>query len=162
MRSFWTVWKSTWDISAASRGSLPASCMLSLLWTQRKLPPPGPALILTANIKRASVEAKTKNRTAQGCWAPVLLSREDQGSSRARDPVWSPCLIMLAFLPYHGWWCQQAVLSKLISTGCPTGLSWSLASGWVQLIGSVGVRLEDRWMEKLGRSLSPASSWFGQ
>lgn len=94
VRSFWTVWKSTWDISAASRGSLPASCTLSLLWTQRKRPPPGPALILTANIKRASVKAKTKNRTAQGCWAPVLLSREDQGSGRARDPVWSPCLII--------------------------------------------------------------------
>ena len=69
---------------------------------------------------------------------------------------------MLAFLPCNGGWCQQAVLRKLISTDCPTGLSWSLASGWVQLTGSVGVRLENRWMEKLGQSLSPASSWFGQ
>lgn len=46
-------------------------------------------------------------------------------------------------------------------TDCPTGLSWSLASGWIQFTGSVG-ETEEQEEEKLGQALSPCSFGFGQ
>lgn len=62
---------------------------------------------------------------------------------------------MLVLLSYNGCWHQQPVFRKSISTDWPTGLSCSLASGWVQPIGSAGLRLQIRRKGKLGQSFSP-------
>lgn len=57
---------------------------------QIKFPPPRPALILTANIKRASTEAKARKKIAQGCWIQAVWG--GLGSPGAVGWVWSPSL----------------------------------------------------------------------
>lgn len=99
-----------------------------------------------------------QKQTEGAGFAPGMLSTcaavsGDQGSPGARGSAQSPYLAMLALMPYNGCWCQQPVFRKLFFTDCPTGLSQSLASGWVQFRGSVG-ETENRKMEKLGQALS--------
>lgn len=80
-----------------------------------------------------------RKQTWDAVFAPGMLSTcvcGDQGSPGARGSAQSPYLAMLALMPYNGCWSTTS--EEAIFTDCPTGLSQSLASGWVQFITSVG------------------------
>ena len=136
MRSFWTVWKSTRHLSSIVELSLSILHTLFSLdsenaSTHRACPP-------TKHEKSISGSRHGMRSSHQGCWAPVLLSLEVRAHLELGvqpGPLtlerWPLCFTMDAGV-------NRQCSGSYFFTDCPTGLSWSLASGWIQFTGSVG------------------------